>query len=133
MSELVVHHGSCHCKTVQFEFDGPSDLVQTKCNCSICTMKQNAHAVVPRSRFRLLQGEDALTLYTFNTHQAQHLFCKKCGVQAFYIPRSNPDGYAITVACVDPATVTSVSTKIFDGQDWEKSFEASNMASYSKE
>ncbi|KAE9045573.1 hypothetical protein PR003_g3381 [Phytophthora rubi] len=131
--QFVVHRGSCHCKAVQFEFDAPSDLVQTECNCSICSMKRNAHAIVPKSRFRLLQGQDMLTLYTFNTHQAQHLFCKRCGVQAFYIPRSNPDGYAVTVACVDPATITSVTTETFDGQNWETSFETSNIANYSKE
>ncbi|KAK1945967.1 Centromere protein V [Phytophthora citrophthora] len=132
-TEYVVHHGSCHCKAVLFDFDAPSDLVQTKCNCSICTMKQNAHAIVPKSRFRLLQGEDMLTLYTFNTHEAKHLFCKKCGVQAFYIPRSNPDGYAVTLSCVDPATITSITTETFDGQNWEKSLETSNITSYSKE
>lgn len=40
-----------------------------------------------------LQGEDNITTYTFNTHQAKHTFCKTCGVQCFYQPRSNPDGY----------------------------------------
>lgn len=24
---------------------------------------------------------------------AKHTFCKTCGVQSFYTPRSNPDGY----------------------------------------
>lgn len=97
-------------------------------------MKGNTHAIVPKSRFRLLQGEEMLTLYTFNTHQAKHLFCKRCGVQSFYIPRSNSsDGYAVTVSCVDPNTITSITTETFDGQNWETSFEASNMAGYSKE
>ncbi|RLN53979.1 hypothetical protein BBJ28_00005700 [Nothophytophthora sp. Chile5] len=130
---LVVHRGSCHCKAVLFEFDGPRDLVQTECNCSICRMKRNAHTIVPGSRFRLLQGEDMLTLYTFNTHTAQHLFCKRCGVQAFYIPRSNPDGYAVTVACIDPATIESIRTETFDGQNWEQFYATSDIAKYSKE
>lgn len=39
------------------------------------------------------QGSDNLTTYTFNTHAAKHTFCKTCGVQSFYTPRSNPDGY----------------------------------------
>ncbi|OWZ23319.1 Proline-rich protein 6 [Phytophthora megakarya] len=133
MAQFVVHHGSCHCKAVQFDFDAPSDLVQTTCNCSICVMKHSGHTIVPKSRFRLLQGEDMLTLYTFNTHQAKHLFCKRCGVQSFYTPRSNPDGYAVTTACVDPSTITSVTTNSFDGQNWEASFAASDMASYSKD
>lgn len=43
--------------------------------------------------FSFAQGDDNLTTYTFNTHRAQHTFCKTCGVQSFYTPRSNPDGY----------------------------------------
>ena len=50
------------------------------------------HLIVPGSRFRLLAGADALTEYTFNTGVARHLFCRRCGVKSFYVPRSNPDG-----------------------------------------
>ena len=55
--------------------------------------KSNLHFVVPGYKFKILKGKELLTTYTFNTHQAKHLFCKLCGVQSFYIPRSNPDGY----------------------------------------
>ncbi|RYH15849.1 hypothetical protein EON65_31025 [archaeon] len=48
----------------------------------------------------LLLGSDFLTEYRFNTKVARHVFCKKCGVQAYYIPRSNPDGVAVTLACI---------------------------------
>jgi hypothetical protein len=27
---------------------------------------------------------------------------------AFYVPRSNPDGYSVNVRCLDPATVETV-------------------------
>ena len=43
--------------------------------------------------FPMSQGEEDLTTYTFNTHAAKHTFCKICGVQSFYTPRSNPNGY----------------------------------------
>ena len=62
-------------------------------SCSICAMKSNLHFVVPSSKFRLIKGSESLQTYTFNTHKAKHMFCKICGVQSFYIPRSNPDGY----------------------------------------
>ena len=55
-----------------------------------------------------LQGAEHLTLYTFNTHQAKHTFCKICGVQSFYTPRSNPDGKGVAVHCLDAGTVSNV-------------------------
>jgi len=66
------------------------------------------------------QGADDLTTYTFNTHQAKHTFCKICGVQSFYTPRSNPDGYGIAPHCLDKGTVTEVSIEEYDGKNWEQ-------------
>lgn len=54
---------------------------------------------------------------------AKHFFCKICGVQSFYIPRSNADGYAVTVNCIDPGTLTKVVVEDVDGNNWEKVFE----------
>lgn len=67
-----------------------------------------------------IQGEDNLTCYTFNTHAAKHLFCKTCGVQSFYKPRSNPDGYGVMPHCLDEGTVEDVKIEACDGQNWEK-------------
>ena len=89
-----------------------------ECNCSICTKSGYLHLIVPKSRFRLLSGEDRLAAYTFNTGVARHLFCRVCGVKPYYIPRSNPDGYDINVRCLDtgPRSITVVP---FDGRNWE--------------
>lgn len=95
-------------------------------------MKRNDHFVVPDSQFELLSGSDSLTTYTFGSHTAKHMFCSKCGVQSFYKPRSNPDGMAITVFCVDAGTVESVETRNFDGQNWEKTIEGSAIVGMSK-
>ncbi len=79
------------------------------------------HLIVPRARFRLLQGADALIEYKFNTGTARHLFCGRCGVKSFYVPRSNPDGYSVNVRCLDPATVEHVEVQLFDDHDRESS------------
>lgn len=117
---LIWHQGGCHCKAVRFEVALPPRIEVEDCNCSICLMSQNAHTIVPSSRFRLLSGEDALSVYTFNTGVAQHKFCKICGIKSFYTPRSNPDGVAVTWRCFDdPHAFENVQISAFDGVHWE--------------
>lgn len=93
-------------------------------------MSGNLHLIVPKSRFRLVRGESELTTYTFNTGVARHLFCKTCGIKAFYIPRSNPDGYSVNVGCLEPPPREIVIEK-FDGQNWEQ--HAHTLAHLSRE
>jgi len=85
-------------------------------------MKMNHHIVVPSSHFTLESGADALTEYRFNTMVAVHRFCKHCGVQAYYNPRSNPDGVGVTFACLDEdsSKLCDPTFKNFDGSNWEE-------------
>ncbi|KAJ7997089.1 hypothetical protein DPEC_G00225300 [Dallia pectoralis] len=121
--DCVKHTGGCHCGTVRFEVWNSPHLIVVNCDCSICTKKQNHHFIVSKNKFTLLQGLDNLTTYTFNTHNAKHTFCKTCGVQSFYTPRSNPNGYGIAPHCLDPGTVLSLTVEKFCGQKWEESME----------
>ena len=116
---LTTHKGGCHCGTVRFEVDLSAQFEAEDCNCSICLKSGNIHIIVPGSRFRLLKGEDALSEYTFGTGAAKHLFCQTCGVKSFYIPRSNPDGVAITWRCLDGWDTMDMTVCPFDGQNWE--------------
>jgi hypothetical protein len=111
--------GGCHCGAVRFAADLPDAFETEDCNCSICAMSGNIHVIVPASRFRLVQGQDNLTEYSFNTHTARHLFCRTCGVKSFYVPRSNPDGFAVTWRCLDDWRSLDVTVVPFDGQEWE--------------
>ncbi len=121
MTALVIHRGGCHCGAVAFEVDAPRRLVVQECNCSICRMTGYLHLIVPASRFRLLRGKEQLAEYTFNTGTARHLFCRRCGIKSFYVPRSNPDGCSVNVRCLDVATLEQVAVEPFDGQNWERS------------
>lgn len=56
-----------------------------------------------------------------------------CGVTPFYVPRSNPDGFAVTLWCVDRSNIRSVDIRHFDGQNWEKFIESSSITAMSKE
>lgn len=111
--------GGCHCGAVRFEIEAPEELKVNECNCSICTKSGYLHLIVPKSRFRLVTGEEHLTEYTFNTGQAKHLFCRICGIKSFYVPRSNPDGYSINIRCLEPAPEL-IKISSFDGVNWEQ-------------
>jgi len=117
---MTTHHGGCHCGSVRFEVDAPRDIKATRCNCSICTMCGFLHLFVSHKNFRLLAGENSLTTYTFNTGVAQHSFCRHCGIKAFYVPRSHPDGLSVNVNCLDVSTIESVVETPFDGENWEQ-------------
>jgi hypothetical protein len=119
VTDLVMHRGGCHCGAVRFEVAAPARLRVHECNCSICAMCGFQHLIVPRSRLRLLAGSDFLVEYSFNTGVARHLFCRRCGIKSFYVPRSNPDGYSVNVRCLDRMTIESVELEPFDGQNWE--------------
>jgi hypothetical protein len=116
---MITHRGGCHCEAVRFEVQAPAHLEALECNCTICRMTGFEHLIVPASRFRLLQGADALTEYRFHTGTARHLFCRHCGVKSFYVPRSNPDGFSVNVRCLDAGTVASVTLAPFDDRDRE--------------
>jgi hypothetical protein len=118
-ADRVVHRGSCHCGAVRVEVEAPADLEAYECNCSMCERIGFLHLIVPASCFRLTQGREQLTTYTFNTGVAKHTFCKVCGVKVFYVPRSNPDGFSVNVRCLDRATIASVKVLPFDGKNWE--------------
>jgi hypothetical protein len=119
---MITRNGGCHCGRVRFEVDAPAALSVSDCNCSICAKSGYLHLMVPKGRFRLLSGAEALTTYQFNTGVAKHLFCSVCGIKSFYIPRSNPDGISVNARCLDGVNVQDLTITPFDGQQWEAQY-----------
>ena len=78
------------------------------------------HLIVPKSDFRLVQGQDELETYTCNTGVARHCFCRHCGIKSFYVPRSHPDGISVNLRCIDEGTLECVDRNAFDGRNWEQ-------------
>ena len=117
---MTTHKGGCHCGRVRFEVDAAATIDADDCNCSICRKSGFLHLLVSSDDFRLLQGEDVLSTYTFNTGIAKHYFCRHCGIKSFYIPRSHPHGVSVNVNCLDPETIESIEITPFDGQNWEQ-------------
>lgn len=110
--------GGCHCGAVQFEVDLPVPLEAHRCNCSICRASGFLHLFAARPDFCLLRGEDCLSEYRFHTKTARHLFCSRCGVKSFYVPRSHPEGYSINLNCLDLPGGIEVRLSEFDGRNW---------------
>jgi hypothetical protein len=121
---LETREGGCHCGAVRFRAAVDLDMVST-CSCSICTKKGILHLPVYPADFLLLSGRDALTVYTFETGVAQHPFCRHCGMQAFYVPRSNPDRLSVNARCLDGIDAAALKpTRFFDGRRWEEAQQA---------
>ncbi len=104
---MQTYRGSCHCGAVVFEID--TDFTQfTKCVCSLCRKKNALMTMVHESHFRLLQGQDRLGLYEWNTRVAKHHFCTDCGIYTFHRKRSAPDTFGVNVYCLDEADISGI-------------------------
>ncbi len=122
--ELLLHTGACHCGGVRFAALAPVEIEVLSCNCSICARTGYLHLIVDRAHFHLREGAGLLTEYRFGSGLARHLFCRICGIKAFYVPRSQPDGYSVNLRCVDRSGFSRVAVVDFDGRNWEAAFAA---------
>ena len=92
----------CHCGAVRFEVtltDGLNTI--RRCTCSLCRMRGAVAVSAELDGVRIVQGEDCLTSYRFNTGVAQHFFCSRCGIYTHHQRRSNPQQYGVNVACLE--------------------------------
>ena len=111
--------GSCHCGAVKFEVQAPIPSNAISCNCSHCRRKGFLLAFFPVEQFTLLQGDDSLRSYRFNTHKINHRFCQTCGTEAF-AEGANPDGSAVravNLRCVPSIDLDALSLQRYDGAD----------------
>ena len=58
-------------------------------------------AAIDLKNLKIVEGEEHLSMYQFNTNVAKHYFCKKCGIYTHHQRRSNPNEFAINVGCID--------------------------------
>ena len=94
--------GHCHCGGVEFEVQLPNGFEDlSRCNCSMCSRRGAVVTSVPLGSFEITKGANLLTQYEFNTKTAKHYFCSKCGIYTHHKRRSNPNQYAVNVACLE--------------------------------
>lgn len=100
--EDVIHKGQCHCGTVKFKVklsDGFNTI--RRCTCSMCRMRGAIAVSAELGGLDIYEGEDFLSEYRFNTKEAAHFFCSKCGIYTFHQRRSNNAQYGVNVACLE--------------------------------
>lgn len=94
--------GACHCGTVRFHVRLTDGLhTARRCTCSYCRMRGAVAVSAELDGIRFTAGEEALTLYRFNTMSAKHYFCATCGIYTHHQRRSDPRQYGVNVACLD--------------------------------
>ncbi|ABR90380.1 Uncharacterized conserved protein [Janthinobacterium sp. Marseille] len=109
------HTGSCHCGAVKFEVRTALEPA-TRCNCSLC--RRRGALMSPAfnvSDLRIVEGEDALSLYQFNTRAARHFFCKVCGVYPFHQTRKDPQAWRVNLGCLDGVDSYALQNTLADG------------------
>lgn len=116
--KTITAWGGCHCGAVKFQVIIDRWKVQD-CNCSICRKKGFLHLIVPPENFTLLQGNNSLTNYTFNTGVARHIFCRICGIHSFYYPRSHPGWIDVNIRCLERDFSSEFEIESFNGANWE--------------
>jgi hypothetical protein len=95
-------NGACHCGSVKFTVTLETGLNSARrCTCSYCRMRGAVAVSALLADIHFIQGEGALTLYQFNSGEAKHYFCSKCGIYTHHKRRSNPHQFGINVACLE--------------------------------
>ena len=117
-SDAVTVNGACHCGAVKFTVTLTEGFASARrCTCSICRMRGAVAVTSAPEQFRLIQGEEKLATYRFNTGVAEHHFCSQCGIYTHHKRRSNPNELGVNVAClegVSPFDFREVA--VYDGQ-----------------
>ena len=68
--------------------------------------------------FKIIIGQDLLTLYQYHTNVAEHYFCSECGIYTHHNPRSNPAMTGFNLGCVDEVDVANLKDiTLIDGQN----------------
>ncbi|EGQ9219756.1 TPA: GFA family protein [Vibrio parahaemolyticus] len=112
-----LHRLTCHCGKVDLELTLPNGIEKPRrCDCSMCRRRGAIVASVPLSGIRIVQGDDVLKLYQFNTHTAKHFFCSECGIYTHHQRRSDPSEYGYNVGCLEGVNPYELSDiEVMDG------------------
>lgn len=102
MSDSDYHAAACHCGAVKLRIRLSNGFdTARRCTCSLCRMRGAVVVTAMADGVEIVEGEDRLSLYQFNTSVARHFFCATCGIYTHHRRRSDPDQYGVNVACIE--------------------------------
>ena len=111
----MLYKVSCHCGSVQLNVETDLSIIK-QCNCTMCKRKNAKMNILPKESIQSIQGEENLSLYQFGTNVAKHYFCKKCGIYTHHHRKSDPNGIAINIGCIDEVDSFSIDSEILDNR-----------------
>ena len=95
--------GGCLCGRIRYEIDGPVGT-SLYCHCSMCRKSHGtafrARLSLPKSSFRIVQGEDLLTSYRSSSDTLK-TFCRICGSPTVNSWAPEPDSYGLAMGSLD--------------------------------
>ena len=105
--------GGCLCGAIRYEAERPFKSVSV-CHCRSCRLASGAPTVswfvLPRSRFRWLQGAPRLFA---SSPPVQRGFCDRCGTQLTYQHRDAPGDIEITTLSLDEPSQVQPTREIW--------------------
>ena len=116
---MTKYLGSCHCGGVRFEVETEYPLgPYFRCNCSLCSRKSAIMGAAPRESLKLTSGQELLSTYTWNTHEARHYFCRVCGIYTHHAMRGETTTVGLNMACIEGFDVFALGqVQVGNGKD----------------
>ena len=110
---------SCHCGSIKLTVDVAEPLSEIiRCNCSICSKSKGFGMIsIAQENVKIIEGNESITEYVFNTSEAPHFFCIVCGTHTHHKSRNEPTKICINVACINNFNIADYKGAIenFDG------------------
>jgi hypothetical protein len=73
----------------------------------------------PRESLTLTHGEDLVTKYQWNTMEAEHYFCKVCGIYTHHFMRGETQTAGVNMACIEGFDIFALGeVEVGDGKRW---------------
>jgi hypothetical protein len=118
------HQGSCHCGAVRFEVELELGKGGSRCNCSICTKLASFGTILKPDAFKLLAGEENLSIYAWGSETSKRYFCKTCGVHCFgrgHLEQLGGDFVSVNLHTLDGVELSGLPSIYWDGRhnNWQ--------------